>query len=230
MVLLVKPVHADIGVRHMMGAIKNKALSRREYRSYADQLIQRVVDVVEPVYISGEEASIAISVRGGLPFEKPLFEQLHDADTGFTQQTRHEVTMFVDSIPAKMGSFARKHTFAADFMVATAGSMIDLLEQSMSEGAEMCTVLAGFMTPQALARLYRSQLSGNAYINKVISLPLEAGLITLGPEAKNFIFGGISKEFEGLPKEKLEELMVGFMLGDHGNRYYKDLSNLKHLS
>jgi uracil phosphoribosyltransferase len=223
-------VSGDVGVRNMMSEIKNKALSRREYRSYADRLIQRVVDEVEPVYESGEQASIAISVRGGLPFEKPLFEQLHNADTGFTQQTRHEVSMFVDSIPSKMGSFAREHTFAADFMVATGGSMIDLLEQSVSEGAEKCTVLGAFMTPQAFARLYYANLSRGAFIERVISLPLEAGLITLGPEAKNFIFGGISREFEGLSKEKLLKRMVRFMLGDHGNRYYKDLSSSVHLS
>lgn len=218
----------NVGVRHMMSAIKDKTLSRRDYRTYADGLIQRVVDEVEPVYELEEQASIAISSRGGLPFEDRLFHRLHDADTGFTQQTRHEVSMVVDSIASKMGSFTGRHTFAADFMVATGGSMIDLLEQSISGGAEKCTVLGGFMTPQALARLYYANLSQGAFIKRVISLPLEAGLITLGPEQNNFIFGGVSEEFEGLSKAELQKMIARFMLGDHGNRYYKDLSSLAH--
>lgn len=212
----------NLGIRHMMREIKDKTLSRGDYRRYADILIQRVVDHVEPVYGSDETAAIAISVRGGVPFEKPLFERLHNADTGFDQQTRHEETMVVQSIFSKMGNFARKHTFAADFMIATGGSMLDLLDQSVAEGAEECTVLGAFMTPQALARLYSSRFEGNAFIKKVISLPLEAGLITLGPQAKNFIFGGVSKRIMEINKGDLESLS---MLGDHGNRYYKDLSS-----
>lgn len=217
--LLVIAGSAEVGVRGIMNSIKDKSLSRRDYRAYADTLIQVLVNQIDPVYESGVPTGIAISFRGGFPFEKPLFERLHDADTGFTQQTRNEITMNVASIPSKMRSFKGRHTVAADLMVATGGSMVDLLLQAEAEGANKCTVLAGFSTPQPIARLLALE---HPLIERIISLPLEAGLINLSATAKNFIFGGVGREFQDKTPEELQELVNTFMLGDHGDRYYKD--------
>lgn len=187
-------------VRETMLHMKSQDISMNDFRELAKTLHSKLVDEAKRHQLGEEKSKAAISVRAGLSFLTCLEAEVPNLDVGFITQERDEVNpTIVSSLPKKLGSFKKKHAFVFDPMLATGGSMSDVINEVLKRGASEITVVVSFPTPQGVARIALIP-----EVTRIICPPLEAGL-----NKQAFIVGGIGDTA---------------MLGDFGDRYFGSVS------
>lgn len=179
-------------LRQKMGMIKDQSLDTRAFRDLANPLLEQLAIRARPTH---GEVKAAISVRAGAAFLPHILSVMPHAEIGFMTQARDEETAECTSVGGKLGSFAGKRAIAFDPMIATGGSMVDMVNAVMDLGATDVTVVGAFATPQGIERVSRLEA-----VTRIVTPPLEAGL---NPSA--FIVGGIGERA---------------MLGDFGDRFF----------
>ena len=187
--------------RKLMSDIKNPDLTRAEFQNIAisliGQLMTRASELLENEILP---VGLAISVRGGMPFYASALQAFPGAMHGFSEQRRDETTLQPTSHSGKLINYSGMHTLAVDFMLATGGSLVDLLKLAKENGADKITSVTAFSSPQGIIKA--SQFEG---LKTLISLPLEAGLNYIDEEHHGFIVGGHTPNT---------------MLGDFGDRFH----------
>lgn len=137
-------------------------------------------------------AKVAISIRAGLAFLPTVMTQ--NVEIGMITQERDETEPTkVTSLPRKLGSFVDKTAIIVDPMLATGGSMSDVVRAVCDRGADTVVTVSAFSAPQGIVRMLQ-----DGRVDRVFTPPLEAGL-----NEHAFIVGG-----------------YGQMLGDCGDRYF----------
>jgi uracil phosphoribosyltransferase len=187
-------------VRKNMGEIKDPSISRGEFQRISMNLINLLtLEAAKITHAHGENRKAAISVRGGTPFEGAAIRFMPGIQYGFSEQARDETTLKATSTADKLGMFTGLHCVAMDFMLATGGSLKDMTQKAIDREANGVTVVAGFSSPQGIV-----QMAQIDEVERVISLPLEAGLNYIDEEHHGYIVGGHTP-FS--------------MLGDFGDRF-----------
>lgn len=188
-------------IRQLMADIKNPDISRAEFQSMSMRLIGHLMTNASS-NLKEEELpiSLAVSVRGGLPIYASALQHFPGIEHGFSEQRRDETTLLPTSHSGKLSNYSDRHTLVVDFMLATGGSLVHLVDLAVANGASELTTVTAFSTPQGIVRA--SKFEG---IKTMISLPLEAGLNYLDKEHHGFIVGGHSPNS---------------MLGDFGDRFH----------
>jgi uracil phosphoribosyltransferase len=184
-------------IRRSMDFIKDPNNSMRDFRNLANIIISQLAQEVTKLPIGNRKT--AISVRAGLAFLHHSMKFMPDAEVGFSTQTRDEETAECLSVGAKLGSFAGKHAIIFDPMLATGGSMIDLIDEVVENGAVSVTTVNAFTAPQGLVAV-----SQHPSVARMITTPLEAGL-----NENAYIVGAHQPHS---------------MLGDFGDRYFGDVN------
>ena len=187
-------------IRANMALIKNPELTRAEFQKLALELIDELVEGAKKTIASDCEVKIAISVRGGMPFYPITVKHFAGAEYGFSAQQRDETTLQAESQESKLGSFADKTAIAVDFMLATGGSLVQMIDLLAERGAHEITAVTAFSAPQGIIKT-----ASNQNVRKIISLPLEAGLNYIDENHHGYIVGG------HIPNT---------MLGDFGDRFH----------
>lgn len=187
-------------IRQLMGDIKSQVLSQAEFQTMAMQLIDSLMSKASEILTTENSVGLAISVRGGMPFYASALQHFAGAKHGFSEQRRDEITLLPTSHGEKLINYSNMHTLAVDFMLATGGSLVDLLRLSKEHGASDITTVTAFSSPQGIIKA--SQFDG---LKTLISLPLEAGLNYIDDEHHGFIVGGHTPNT---------------MLGDFGDRFH----------
>jgi uracil phosphoribosyltransferase len=180
-------------IRRSMERIKDPGLNMGQFRVYANTIISQLAQDVAKRNIPNKKT--AISVRAGLAFLHHSMKFMPDSEVGFSTQTRDEQTAECSSVGAKLGSFAGKHAIIFDPMLATGGSMIDLIDEVIDRGATGVTTVSAFTAPQGLVAV-----SLHPSVDRMITTPLEAGL-----NENAYIVGAHQPHS---------------MLGDFGDRYF----------
>lgn len=188
-------------IRQLMADIKNPDISRAEFQSMSMRLIGHLMTKASSILEEEElPVSLAVSVRGGLPFYASALQHFPGIEHGFSPQSRDETTSLPTSDTGKLSNYSDRHTLVVDFMLATGGSLVDLVNLAVANGASELTTVTAFSTPQGIVRA--SKIEG---IKTIISLPLEAGLNFIDEDHHSFIVGGH---------------VPNTMLGDFGDRFH----------
>lgn len=179
-----------------MDRIKNPGIDMRDFRWLADAIMRRLTEEARYRTVSSRhEVKPTISWRAGNAFQGPILTMFPDAEIGFAQQKRDEETLQPTTDLAKLGDYEGKHAIIFDPMLATGGSMLDLVEAVHQKGASGITTVSAFTAPQGLIAV-----ANHGWVDQMITTPLEAGL-----NAQGFIVGGHQPNS---------------MLGDFGDRYF----------
>lgn len=187
----------SISIRSSMESVKNPNLGIKDFRNLANIVISQLAQ--EAAKLPIENRKIAISVRAGLAFLHHSMKFMPDAEVGFSTQTRDEETAACSSFGGKLGSFVGKHAVVFDPMLATGGSMIDLIDEVVENGATGVTTVNAFTAPQGLVAV-----SQHPSVRRMITTPLEAGL-----NENAYIVGAHTPHS---------------MLGDFGDRYFGNVN------
>lgn len=176
-----------------MQRIKNPELGIPDFRNIAHIIISQLAQEVarQPL----DSRKVGISVRAGLAFLLHSMKFMPEAEVGFATQTRDEETAKCASNGDKLGDFTGKHAILFDPMLATGGSLTDLIVDVTDRGATGVTTVTAFTAPQGLVAV-----SMHPNVQRMITTPLEAGL-----NENAYIVGGHQPHA---------------MLGDFGDRYF----------
>ncbi len=183
----------SVSIRNSMKSIKNPEIAVSKFRELANIIISQLTQEASRLPVANRKA--AISVRAGLAFLHHSMKFMPETEVGFSTQTRDEETAECSSFSGKLGSFAGKHAILFDPMLATGGSMIDLIDEVVENGASGVTTINAFTAPQGLVAV-----SQHPMVRRMITTPLEAGL-----NENAYIVGGHQPHS---------------MLGDFGDRYF----------
>lgn len=188
-------------IQKTMGDVKNPDLPFQQFGSMARYLLSTLTKEAAAA-TNGEPRKVALSVRAAVALQEHTRRYLPEAHTGFSTQRRNqdEEAKCVSN-GDKLGPFVDKdsnalHGVLFDPMLATGGSMTDLINDVMDRGASGVTVVTAFSAPQGIVKV-----SQHDAVRRMISLPLEAGLT----EGEPYIVGGHKPHS---------------MLGDFGDRYF----------
>lgn len=182
-----------VSINNSMEKIKDPNIDVKDFRDMAHILISQLAQEVTRRPLQNRK--IAISVRAGLAFLGHAMKFMPEAEVGFDTQTRDEETAECTSFHGKLGSFTGKHAIVFDPMLATGGSMLDLVNEVSRRGAIGVTTVSMFTTPQGLVAVSR-----HPNVQEMITTPLEAGL-----NERKYIVGSHQPHS---------------MLGDFGDRYF----------
>lgn len=182
-------------IRRTMGIVKNPEWAPELFQEYSDRILAGLTRTAARL-TPQDSRKAAISIRAGIAFQPAVRKFMRGTPIGFLTQARDHISVTAQSIGAgKMGSFEGKHAVIFDPMLATGGSMVDMIESTLDRGAERITTVSAFSAPQGIARIAMYE-----EVRQIITAPLEAGL-----NEKGYIVGG----HEPHP-----------MLGDFGDRYF----------
>lgn len=188
-------VCGGFNVDRTMSQIKDPSHTMGQFQDFADRILS-ILTQTAAKSTQGEDVKTCISLRAGDAFSPFIRRFLRGTPRGFLSQERDEQTGKPHSWgESKMGRFEGKHAILFDPMLATGGSMVDMIERAVRRGAESITTVSAFSAPQGIA-----QVAMHEEVVRIITTPLEAGL-----NEKFYIVGGHTP----FP-----------MLGDFGDRYF----------
>lgn len=198
---VVNPDPSGMDMYQHMSHIKDPGLTMGEFRRALWPILNELMlHARSRTDDLGLERRGLISVRAGLAFQRAFEDVMPDIGIGYIIQTRNEKTSKPTSFLDKMGYYDGMHAILVDPMLATGGSMEDMVNAAAARGAERITVITAFTTVQGLVRI-----GLNPNVDLMITPPLEAGLASLGEDQNNYIKG--------------TQLLYPF-LGDAGDRYF----------
>ena len=183
-----------------METIKNPRVGMRSFRELAAGILDPLMSTANRVTQDVGERKVAVSIRAGAAFLPIVLKQMPHDSIGFVTQTRIEEESEVQtrSVDDKLGPFHGKHAILVDPMLATGGSLLDMVDAVMEQGATGATTVTAFSAPQGIAAV-----AEHPNVHKLVTTPLEAGL-----NEQAFIVGGHTPHA---------------MLGDFGDRYFGDV-------
>lgn len=186
----------SVFIRNGMKSLRNQNLSRAEFQTLATQLHSRLVHKAIQEGLHPDTAKVGVSIRAGDAFSGLIQRMMPGLTYGFATQTRDETdpTRTVN-VFEKLFRYDGLKAYLFDPMLATGGSATEVTDAVMDRGAIGVVIVSSFATPEGVVRM-----SQHSAVEKIITLPLEAGLNSNG-----FIVGGIGETA---------------ILGDFGNRYF----------
>ena len=182
-------------IRKGMQTLRNQDLTRAGFQTTAEKIQNQLVMQARILGMNIETSKVALSIRAGLSFMPVIARSMPGMEYGFITQERDEKNpKEVTNITTKLRSFAGKTAFLFDPMLATGSSASHAVDAVMAEGANSAVIISSFASPEGVATIAQ-----NPHVDKIITLPLEAGL-----NQRGFIVGGLGSTA---------------MLGDFGDRY-----------
>lgn len=185
-------------IRSGMFTLRNQDLTRAGFQTLADKLQSFLVQQARIEGMNTENSKVGLSVRAGLSFMPNIVRTMPGLEFGFiTQERDEENPNIVSNNPSKLKTFRGKTAYLFDPMLATGGSASHAVDAVMAEGAESAVIISSYASPEGVATI-----AEHPHVDKIITLPLEAGL-----NERGFIVGGIG---------------TIAMLGDFGDRFFSN--------
>jgi uracil phosphoribosyltransferase len=187
---------------------------RLRFRHVIDKLAERVVGSCLSEY--GGISAVVLPLRAAGVFEKFATRHKRDVDVSTLYQTRVErkgdmpYTITFDN---KIGNVEGKTVLLPEVMLATGGSMIEVMKILRKMGAKAVVTASIFTAPQGLVNVATSEQACSGFWVGHISPRLDAGM----PRDTPYI---VSEYIPKNNKRHNEE-----MLGDAGDRIYGPPAN-----
>ena len=182
-------------LRQAMREVKNPNLAMHEFQELADRILAQLAKAAAHATSEGPRKA-AIAMRAANAFSPFVRRFMPGTPVGFLGLSRdHDTLKAAVAGSDKLGSFHGVHAVLFDPMLATGGSMVEMIDSVLDRGATGITTVSAFSSPQGVL-----QVAAYDEVKRIITAPLEAGLTDRG-----YIVGGHTPYA---------------MLGDFGDRYY----------